>query len=222
MYEVSDFFLLAGLYAVDFLVVVLAVLTSVDIIAGEIASGTIHTIVTKPLRRWEIVMGKWLGLSLMLSLFTIVMSLGIMLAVWVISGYRPQNPAPGVLLIALEGMIILSVSILGGTRLSTLNNGVLVFGLYGLAFIGAWVEQFGAFLSNQTAVNIGIVISLLMPAEAMWKLAAYQLQPPVMRLLAVHPLAAVNPPSTAMVVYSFVYIGVVLAGALVLFERRDL
>src|SRR5512136_1832815 len=47
--EPLNFFVMAGLYGVNFLVVMLAVLASVDTLSGEIASGTIHTVVTKPL-----------------------------------------------------------------------------------------------------------------------------------------------------------------------------
>jgi hypothetical protein len=51
----------------------------------------------------------------------------------------------------------------GGALFSTLTNGGMVFGLFSVAFIGGWIEQFGAFLSNQTAINIGIIASLLPP-----------------------------------------------------------
>ena len=102
MLEPTNFFVMAGLYGVNFLVVMLAVLTSVDIIAGEIASGTIHTIVTKPLRRWEIVIGKWLGLAVMLTAFTVLMSVALVGIVWLIAGYLPPNPIPGVALIAVS------------------------------------------------------------------------------------------------------------------------
>ena len=139
--EPINFFLLAGLYGVDFLVVMLAVLTSVDAIAGEITSGTIQTIATKPLRRWEIVIGKWLGLAAILTVFAVVMSAALMAIVWAIAGYTPRNPLPGVALIVLEGLIMLTLSILGGTRLSTLTNGVVVFMVWGLALIAGWIEQ---------------------------------------------------------------------------------
>ncbi len=61
--EPVNFFLLAGMYGIAFLGVALALLISVDTLAGEITSGTIQTLVTKPLRRWEVVCGKWLGLA---------------------------------------------------------------------------------------------------------------------------------------------------------------
>jgi ABC-type transport system involved in multi-copper enzyme maturation permease subunit len=56
--QIRNFLFMAGLYVVNFLTVAMAVLTSVDTLSGEIASGTIHTLVSKPLRRWEIVVGK--------------------------------------------------------------------------------------------------------------------------------------------------------------------
>jgi ABC-2 type transport system permease protein len=222
--EPLNFFVMAGLYGVNFLVVMLAVLGSVDTISGEIASGTIHTIVTKPLRRWEVIIGKWLGLATMLSIFVIVMSGGLMGIVWLMARYLPPNPISGVSLILLEGLMVLTLSILGGTRLSTLTNGIVVFMLYGLAFIAGWIEQIGAFLRNDAAVNIGIIVSLLMPSEAMWKRAAYLMQPPFLRELGLQttPFGAASAPSSVMVVYTVLYTLAALGLAVYWFVRRDL
>jgi ABC-type transport system involved in multi-copper enzyme maturation permease subunit len=124
----------------------------------------------------------------------------------------------------LEGLVVLTLSILGGTRLSTLTNGVVVFMLYGLAFIAGWIEQIGAFLSNEAAVNIGIIVSLLMPSEAMWKRAAYLMQPSFLRELGLDatPFGAASAPSEAMVVYAAVYTAAALMLAVRWFNRRDL
>ncbi len=78
---------------------------------------------------------------------------------------------------------MLSLSLLGGTRLPALANGVVIFMFYGLAFIAGWIEQIGSYLQNEAAVNIGIIVSLFLPIEAMWKRAAYILQPPFLREL---------------------------------------
>ena len=222
--EPLNFFVMAGLYGVNFLVVMLAVLGSVDTLSGEIASGTIHTVVTKPLRRWEVVAGKWLGLAIMLSVFAVIMSAALIGIVWVIAGYVPPNPVPGVALILLEGLVVLTLSILGGTRLSTLTNGVVVFMLYGLAFIAGWIEQIGAFLHSEAAVNIGIIVSLLMPSEAIWKRAAYLMQPPFLRELGLSstPFGAASAPSSAMVIYTAIYTVAALGLAIRWFTRRDL
>jgi ABC-type transport system involved in multi-copper enzyme maturation permease subunit len=179
--EPVNFLMLAGLYVVNFIVVLMAVAVSVDTVAGEIASGSIQTIVSKPLRRWEVLLGKWLGLALIVCVFTALLALALIGIVWVISDYTPPNALRGVGLIVLEGLVVLTLSILGGTRLSTLTNAVVVFMLYGVAFIAGWIEQIGSFLHSEAAVNVGILVSLLIPSEAMWKRAAYLMQPPFPR-----------------------------------------
>ncbi|MDM7917475.1 MAG: ABC transporter permease [Candidatus Eisenbacteria bacterium] len=220
--EVWNFFLLTGLYVVNFLTVVLTVLASVDAIAGEIASGTIQTIVTKPIARWKIIAGRWLGLAGLVALFVALMGAAMIAIVWGLSGYVPPNPVQALALMILEGMVILSLSILGGTRMPTLANGVVVFMLYALAFIGGWCEQIGAFLRNATLANLGIVVSLLAPSEALWRRAAYLMQPPAIRQLGFGPFATATAPSPAMVVYAALYAAVLLWLAVRSFRRRDL
>ncbi len=220
--QIYDFFTMAALYVVNFLIIMMAALISVDTLSGEVASGTIQTLVTKPLRRWQIVLGKWLGFTTMLILYLVLMAGGVLLIVRALTGHTTSNTGSGLGLMALEGALVLSLSILGGTRLSTLANGVLVFGLYGLAFVGGWVEQIGAIVRNETVVDIGIISSLIMPSEALWRLAAYQMQSPLIRDLGMSPFSALSVPSPAMVGYAALYIATALGLALVLFQRRDL
>jgi Cu-processing system permease protein len=220
--EVMNFFLLTGLYVVNFLIIMLTVLASVDTIAGDISSGTVQTIVTKPLRRRHVVLGKWLGLASMLAIFVVGMGGAMIGIVWVVGHYVPPNPVQGIALMVLEGLVLLTVSILGGTRLSTLANGVIAFMLYGLAFGAGWIEQAAAFVKNQTLSDIGIVVSLILPTEALWRRAAYLMQPPFLRQLGFGPFASATAPSTVMVVYSALYVVLLLGLAVRLFERRDL
>jgi ABC-type transport system involved in multi-copper enzyme maturation permease subunit len=213
--------LMAGLYVIHFLTVMLAIFASVDTVAGEIASHTIQTIVTKPVRRWQVLLGKWLGYAAMLVLHLGLLGGGIILAVYLQVGYTPPNWLQGLLLLMLEALVLLSLSLLGGTRFSTLTNGVLLFMLYGLAFIGAWVEQIGALLNSHAAVNVGIVTSLLMPVEALWRRAAYLMQPQILNTIP-SPFSGTSPPSPTMVAYAAAYIALALALAVRAFGRRDL
>jgi Cu-processing system permease protein len=213
--------LMAGLYVVHFLTVMLAIFASVDTVSGEIASHTVQAIATKPLRRWEIIAGKWLGYAGMLVLYLGLLGGGIMLTVYLLVGYVPPNPLAGVGLLMLEALVLLSLSLLGGTYVSTLTNGVLLFMIYGLAFIGAWVEQIGSFLQSRAAVNIGIVTSLLMPVEALWRRAAYLMQPQFVSSVP-SPFSGTSPPSMAMVIYAGLYALLALALAMRGFSKRDL
>lgn len=220
--EFTNFLQMAGLYAVNFLTLIIAVLTSVDTMAGEINSGTIHTLVSKPIRRWQIVIGKWLGFSGMLTLYLILMAGGVILAGYLISGNIAHNLPSGVFLMWMNLMLVLSISICGGAILSTLANGVLAFGLYGVAFIGGWVEQFGSLMKNPTAVNIGIVTSLIMPSEALWKRAVYEMQSPIATAFGITPFSSISTPSLLMVIYAAAYTLAAISLAIYFFNRRDL
>jgi len=213
----------AGLYAINFLIIMMAVLTSVTAVSGEISSHTIETLIAKPIYRWEIVLGKWLGFAMMLMIYIAALVGGTMLIVYWISGFMADNILLGMGLMVLEGLIVLSITILGGTRLSTLANGVLAFMLYGIAFIGSWVEQIGAMLRNETAVDIGIFTSLIMPGEILWKkaLSMFQLNMASTPLNA-GPFTIVTQPSNLMVSYAFGYTVLLLLLALWSFSRRDL
>jgi ABC-2 type transport system permease protein len=224
--EIRNFLLLAGLYAVNFLTVMMTVLTSVDTISGEINSGTIHTLISKPIRRWEVLMGKWLGYAGMISLYLLLMAGGEMLYIYLRSGYVLPNPLSALGLMLLNALILLSVSFLGGTYLTTLANGVLVFGLFGVAFIGGWIEQIGSFLpdpsAGQAATNVGIVTSLLLPSEALWRRAAHEIQSPLVSALGFSPFSTANYPSNLMIIYAVGYLLLVLMWAIWHFRKRDL
>ncbi len=68
-YQILGGMLMIGLYTVDLLAVVMTILTSVDTISGEIDSGTIHAIATKPIARWQVLVGKWMGFVGMLAIY---------------------------------------------------------------------------------------------------------------------------------------------------------
>lgn len=220
---IYNFLALAGLYVVNFLTLALTVLTSVATISGEIDSGTIQALAAKPIRRWEIVIGKWLGFVAMLTLYLLLMAGGVVGLTRVILGYTMPNAFRGLALMWINGLLLLNVTLLGGTRLSTLANGVLAFAAYGVAFIGGWIEQIGAFLGNETTVVIGILSSLLMPSEALWKRAAFDMRTALAGAVPANPfIPALSVPSRAMVVYAAFYAAVALALALWSFNRRDL
>ena len=220
--QIHNFLFMAGLYVVNFLTVMMAVLTSVDTLSGEIASSTIHTLVSKPVRRWEIVFGKWLGFVSMLTLYLLLMAGGTIGLVYFISGYVAPNVLRGMGLLWMNAVLLLGVSLAGGAVLSTLANGVLVFGMFGIAFVGGWIEQIGSFIQNQTAVNVGIISSLLIPSEALWKRAAFEMQSPMVSALGFSPFTSASMPSSLMIAYGVVYAGLALLLAILLFNRRDL
>jgi Cu-processing system permease protein len=220
--------LMMGLYAVDALAVVMTVMTSADTLSGEIASGTIHAVATKPVTRWEILMGKWLGFVGMLTLYILIMVGGIsglaysLSAHFVESGIAPHHLLRGGGLIWLECVLLLNLTLLFGTQFSTLTNGVLALGLHGIAFIGGWVEQAGVLTRSPRAANVGIIASVLMPSESLWRRAAFEMQSPLVSALGFSPFSAASVPSGLMIAYAATYLALALLLALQRFSRRDL
>lgn len=220
--EAASFFTIAALYAVNFMIIMISVLSTVDTISGEIASHSIHSLLAKPVRRWEVILGKWLAFVLLVVTAVVLLGGGVIAICWVVAGYLVPNAALGLALIALEGIILASLTLVGGTRLSTVANGVVVFMLFGLAFLGGWTEQIGGYMGNQAALRVGIITSLLLPTEALWKRAAYLMQPPLFQQFASTPFAVTSVPSVAMVWYALLYCAVAVVLAIRLFGQRDL
>lgn len=217
-----SFVVTAALYAANFLLVVTSVLVAVDTVAGEIASGVIETLCTKPVARAAIMLGKWLGCWLLLVAYQGLLVGGVLAVARAVAGYTPPHATLGVSLMLLEGTLLLTLAVAGGTRMATLANGVTVLGLYGLAFIGGWMEQLGTLLGNPTARYLGIAASLLVPSESLWQLAAHHMQPPLARDLNLTPFSPASVPSPAMVAWALGYVLLTLTVALRLFRTRDL
>jgi len=220
--EILSGMLMMGMYAIDLLIVLITVLVSVDTLSGEIASGTIQAIITKPVRRSELLLGKWLGFTAMLTLYIAAMVFGLNELTRLMSGVSARHLLAGFSLIWMESILLLSLTFFFGTCFSTLTNGVLALGLHGVAFLGGWVEQVGALTQTQKALDAGIIASLIMPSEALWRRAAFEMQSPLTTAVNFSPFSGASIPSRAMILYAAVYTLFFLALAIRRLQTRDL
>ncbi|MFM8558460.1 MAG: ABC transporter permease subunit [bacterium] len=219
---VLNLFTLAGLYATHFLSVMTAVLLPVDTLSGEIGSGVLQTVASKPVRRRDIVLGKWAAYAIVAGGYTLLVSTGVLLVARLLGGFTPPGLTTGLPLMVFESVLLVTLSIFGGSRFSTVTNGILAFALYGLAFIGGWVDQIGTMVDNAAARNVGTVVSLIMPSEAMWQRAAYHMPPAIMRDLMMSPFSPASLPSVAMVVWAAGWALLLLVLAVRGLQRRAL
>ncbi len=213
---------LAGLYAANFLTIMTGVLLPVDTLSGEIASGVAQTVASKPIRRADIVLGKWLGFTIMTLGYLALLAGGVLVIARGIGHVTPPDVAIGLPLMALEASLFVALSIWGGTRFSTVTNGVVAFGFFGIAFIGNWVEQIGTFAGNTAAQDVGTVAGLIMPSESLWQLAAWHMQPAFVRELGFGPFALPSVPTPATVWWAGGYLVVLVVSAVLGFRRRAL
>src|SRR4051794_32463784 len=168
-----------GLYAVHFLSSFLALFLTVGAISSEIDSGTLHAVLARPIRRADLVLGRWLAFAGLIGAYVVLMGGSILLLARAISGYEPFDAPRTIGLMALGAVLLLTLSLLGSTLLSTLANGVVAFTLFGLAWLGGIIEFAGNLVPNDEMVNLGIAISLLIPSDGLWKAASFYAQSPL-------------------------------------------
>lgn len=214
---------IAGLYVVNFLAGLLAIFTAVGTISSEIDSGTLHAVLPKPVARWEVLLGKWLGFASMIVAYVVLMGGAIVLIASVVWGSAPPSPFAGLVFMSLCALLLLCLTVLGSTLLPTVTNGIVVFMLYGVGLMGGFIEQLGSAFRNETMVNIGIITSLLIPSDVLWKMASYSVQPEdVLVRTATLPIFGGSEPTLSMLGYVLAYMGAIVGLAVVAFNRRDL
>lgn len=218
-------FLALGLYFGSFIVAFLAVMGTVGAISSEIETGIMQSIATRPVRRAEIFLGKFLGYGFMLTVFAVLLYISVVIIVRAGTGTAIPIRAGALGLFCLQPVILLSVAMCGTTALPTLANGVASFMLYAIGVVGGMVEQVGYLLKSGVMVKIGIASSLLMPADSVYRKIVYDLVAstgltPVVSMMG--PFGSGSEPSVWMLVYTAVYIYAFLAAGLWTFSRRDI
>jgi ABC-type transport system involved in multi-copper enzyme maturation permease subunit len=213
--------MLVGFMAANFLSVIFAILLPIDTLSGEIDSGVVQTLATKPIDRAQIVIGKWAGHLVLAVAYLLMLSAGILLVIRVIGGLSPPGVPMALPLLMLEITLSLTVAIAGGARFSTVTNAIASVGFYGVAFIGGFVEQIGGFAGISSMRTIGVLVSLISPADSMWRLAAHHMQPEFARSTGMLALGA-SVPSLLMVFWAMGFVVVTLLYGIRAFRRRAL
>lgn len=218
-----------GLNFSSMIVALLAILSSVGSIAGEIDNHQIDTLLARPLRRRSMVLGKFIGLGSMVAGYTIFLFIGILLInQWVGGNIAvPLDYGAAVkagVLFALTPLPVIAAALWLSTRLSTINGGVILIVMYGVGLVGRMVEQVGNLLDNQSLINTGIISSLIFPFNVLTQKTNTLLlgSNEFSSLLGGGPLSSGSTePSNLMLVYGAVYTILLLVGAIHHFSRRD-
>lgn len=221
----STFLTVLALYSVSFLAGLLAVVLAAGAIAGEIEAGTLHALLARPISRRRYVLGRWLGLAGLLSVYVAAMAGGLLAAARVVAGYGALNPAAVVALLILQALVLLSVGLLGSTVWSSLANGVVVLGLFALAWLSGVVGSVGRALDSGAMTTLATLVSVAVPSNVVWRAASYYAQSSL--LLAVGdlgaiPFASASPPGGLLLAWAAVYPPLMIAAAGWALSRRDL
>src|SRR5207245_4219810 len=109
------------------------------LISNEVESGLILSILARPVRRSEIVIGKWLVLAILVTIYAVGSAALEMTAVDWATTYVPPHPVELIIYVGLEGLALLSLGLLLSTRLSGITGGVIALVAWLMAWIGGIV-----------------------------------------------------------------------------------
>ena len=216
-----------GMYIANFLGALLGALSAIGAISGEIESGTFFATLTKPLHRAQVLLGKWLGFASLTLLYIIGLSGSLLIGVRVITGYAAPDPARAIALMVFGAILLLTLSVLGSSLFSTLANGIVVFLLYGFAWVGGLLESIGRATDTPILETISQVSQVLIPSDALWKGASYHLQSASLlesqrNFGGGNPFIGLEPVPLGLMLWAAMYIVITLALAIWAFDRRDL
>lgn len=205
-------------------------LVAAPAIASDIESGIALAILPRPIRRSEVLMGKWLGLAVLIVLYAGISGLLETLGIWIGTAYAPPNPFAPIAFIAAEGIVLMTLALLLSTRLAPMTGGIIVLVLFFVAWVGGIALAIGQAFSNDTITNIGVGSRLLIPTDGLWHGAIFYLEPSDIiagaraagRARAGNPFFAENPLPISYLAWVVIWLAGVVGIANWSFARRDL
>jgi ABC-type transport system involved in multi-copper enzyme maturation permease subunit len=193
---------------------VIAIFIGIGLVSKEIEKRTLYTVLARPVRRWEFILGKFLGLVSTLVVNTFFMAVGFFAALLYLVHHFQRSDASLLLalyFIVLQFVIVTALALLFSSFSSPLLSAVFAFALF---IIGTFAEDLRAF----AAFTHG-------PAGWIATAAAY-LVPNFSALNVISSVAHGEPVSRVLVAYNtgyaLLYAGAAIAAAALIFERRNL
>jgi len=202
-------------------------------IASDLESGVALALLARPLRRTSYLLGRWLGLAVVLVGYGAGSAILAIVVVGRVSGYTPPSIVMPVVYLVSEGLVVLTLSLLLSTRLPPIGAGAIAVVAFGLAWMAGAIERVGvAIAANNPGVNldvVGQVSRAILPTDGLWRGVIYGLEPGIViaaasgqPLAEANPFFAATPPSAGFLGWTLVWVVVVMAVAALSLRRREL
>lgn len=214
----------------SFILALSAVFIAAPVIAGELESGVALTILARPIGRTTYLLGKWLGIAVLVCVYATLSGIIELAVVGTLTGYVPPDPAFALAYLCGQALIMLTLTILLSTRLSAITAGVACLAIFGLAWIGGIIGGIGTAIGEQSVAQVGELSRLLLPTDGLWRGVVYHLQPREILLLvdqagpltAAFPFVVETPPPTTFLVWVLAWFGLILGLAALSFRHREI
>ena len=199
-----------GLGSINIFGVLIAIFVGIGLVSKEIEKKTIYTIVSKPVARYQFLVGKYLGLTLTLFVNTLIMAGGLLLVL-----FAQDVPIESMLfkalgLIFMEFMVITAVALLCSTFTSATLSAIFTLATYVIGHLTADLKTLGEKMDEgMRAVVTGLYY--LLP-----NLERFNLKGNV-----IHHIEVSGTDLLLIVVYGLTYVAFLLMSASIIFQRRD-
>ena len=142
-----------GLTAVSLFGVVIAIFIGIGLVSKEIEKRTLYTVLSRPVRRWEFIVGKFFGLAGTLVVNAFFMAIGVFGALLYVA-HKFQKSDGWVLValyfIILQFVIICSLALLFSSFSSPLLSAVFAFSLFVIGTFSEDLRNFAAMANGGT------------------------------------------------------------------------
>ncbi len=217
----------------SFVLAMTAAFLGAPAIANDLESGIALALLARPIRRSSYLLGRWLGLAIVVVAYGAGSALLAIVAVSRVSGYTPPSILAPLAYLATEGLVVLSLSLLLSTRLPPIGAGAIAVVVYGLSWAAGAIERVGiAITANNPEVNleiVGLVGRTILPTDGLWRGVIYGLQPSIIiaaaadqPLAEANPFFAATPPTVEFLVWTAIWMVLVLSLAALSLRRREL
>lgn len=196
-----------AIYMSSFLSALLVVFSTAGTLAAELENGILHSIVPKPIHRSSIIGSKFAGVATISIIFDLLLLSCILGVSWLITRQPVQHFPLALSYYFLQSLVLLAATLYCSVLLPTIAAGVTGIMIFMVGVIGGMIEQFGVLLNNQSLVNTGIVSSLIIPTDPLYRLIYATVTPKMGNILSnAGPFGAASLPSVWMVVYAVLYV----------------
>lgn len=215
----------------SFVLAMTAAFVGAPAIGGELESGVALAILARPLRRAEVLLGRWLGSALVVVAYTVASGLLAIAAAVQVSGYGPPDPLLAVAFLSGQALVLLTLTLALGSVLPSIAAGAIAVVGFGLGWMAGVLAGVAAAFGVQLLGQVAEVSRWVFPSDGLWRGVIYGLEPPLVVMLAsgnlprfadANPFYASAPPPLPFVVWSIAWIALVLGVSSWWFERRDL
>jgi ABC-type transport system involved in multi-copper enzyme maturation permease subunit len=201
-----------GLASIRIFSVGIAIFVGVGLINGEVDRRTIYTILSKPVSRMEFLVGKYVGLVLMVWLQLVTMSASFVVVSLATGAPVDAGHAAAVGLIAVELMIMIAVATLFSTFTTTMLASLYSLGIYVVGHLTRDLRALGQQADLESIRLVTQWIYKLLPDLESFNLT----------IKAVHGLSISTAEIWWPVLYGICYSLILLVCAVFIFQRRDL